>query len=123
MYGFERGSCNWEADVESILRMLENNFTELLNHSEYSAIRNGTIGEKQVNLMREGIATRVGYIVPKVRFQSLDFGLQIDLVERAKRKLNLPQEKELKPGRYPGWRAFRNIPYETVVEILKAIIE
>lgn len=121
MYSFVSGSDNWNADVETVLRMFEKNFNEILSQSEYSVERNGTTGEEMVNLMRKDMKTRVGYIVPKRREQLVDFGLQIDLVARVKRQLDLPQETELKPGRYPGWRAFRKIPYEKAIEILRVL--
>ena len=65
MYSFVSGSDNWNADVETVLRMFEKNFNEILSQSEYSVERNGTTGEKMVNLMCKDMKTRVGYIVPK----------------------------------------------------------
>lgn len=94
----------WKNNIESILMDLSDMFCEILDGSGYYAYRNPTEGQKNINISRLGIVGstinhRIMWAYPKKKSKSLDMGINRELFEKISRKVNLPEPREVKPGR------------------------
>ena len=117
-------SIHWDSDVESLLQEFSTIFNDLFKGTSYTADRNSTPGEKSVDIFwgePSAINKRVAHAWPKLRTENMDLSVQTELVSLIKDKVDLPEDDDIKPGRYSGWRTFKKIPMSKALEILGAI--
>ncbi len=121
MKNYNYGSMNWDANIEIILQSFVKDLSEILEGTDYYVLRNGTVGEKCVNLMKKGVNHRVGHIWPKKRLQTVDVCLMKNQINTISSKISLPQSKEVKKERLKEWRCFPKISYETTIEMIQTL--
>ena len=121
MTDYEYGSMNWDADIETILKAFVNDYSAILEGTDYYVLRNSTIGEKCINLMKKNESHRVGHIWPKKRSQTVDVCLTKNLAQVISTKISLPQATEVKKDRLPEWCGFSKVSYEKTIEIINAL--
>ncbi len=115
---------HWDSDMETVLHECVAVLTELFCGTSYSAVRNTTVGEKCIDVFwgQERVNNpRIAHIWPKLRAEKVDLCLQTVFVDRIKDVINLPEDSDVKDGRYPNWRTFKKIPVTKAVEILGAV--
>ncbi|MGN1399062.1 MAG: hypothetical protein ACI4WG_03580 [Erysipelotrichaceae bacterium] len=100
-YGYKDG---WKKDIETILKDFGQIFTQVLDGSGYYAYRNPTIGEKNINISKNGVKgstknNRIMWIYPKKKFKNMDMGINRDLFAKISMLIDLPEPREVKPGR------------------------
>ena len=121
MKNYNYGSMNWDADIETILKAFVDDLSEILEGTDYYVMRNSTIGEKCVNLMKVGVSTRVGHIWPKKRLQAVDVCLMKNQINTISSKITLPESTEVKKDRLKDWRGFPKLSYEKALEMIQAL--
>ena len=117
-------TIHWDLDVESLLQEFSTIFNDLFKGTSYIAARNSTPGEKSVDIFwgePSVMNKRVAHAWPKLRTENMDLCVQTELVNLIKDKVVLPDDDDIKPGRYSGWRTFKKIPMSKALEILGAI--
>ena len=117
-------SINWDADKETVLKEIVVILNDLFIGTSYTASRNSTSGEKNVDIFYgKGSVDnpRVAHVWPKTRTESVDLCVTIELVEQIKNRVELPEDSDIKPGKYLNWRAFKKIPVSKALEILKEL--
>ena len=121
MKNYNFGSMNWDADIETILQAFVKDLSEILEGTDYYVLRNGTVGEKCVNLMKKGVTYRVGHIWPKKRLQTVDVCLMKNQINTISTKISLPQSTEVKKDRLKEWRCFPKVSYEMTIEMIQSL--
>ena len=121
MKDYEFGSMNWDADIEMILQSFVQDFSEILEGTDYYVVRNGTVGEKCVNIMKKGESNRVGHVWPKRKMQVVDFCLMTDLIQKISSMMELPALQDPNKERLKQWRCFPRISYDKAIEMISAI--
>lgn len=111
----------WRNNIEDILLAAEKLFNKFLEGSEYYCKRNTTINEKDIDLFKKGIDKRIGHIWPKKQTHTVDFCLENDYIVPLRLKMELPHDKDVKPGRYLNQRCFDKISIEMACKILDNI--
>ena len=119
MKDFNTGSMNWDASIEMILDSFVQDFSEILEGTDFYVVRNSK--QDCVNLMKTGVKNRVGHIWPKKKSQSIDFCLKIDLMRIIESKIDHPESTEVKKDRMPNWRGYPKISYEKAIEIITTL--
>lgn len=112
---------DWDGSVEDILQ----EFTQIMNRAlagtDYYAERNTSLGEKNVNLFKKGTTGRVGHFWPRKRERVIHANFTLDIVEQLESKMDMPEDSDVKEGRYLGWRAYRGIDFATVMKMIEVL--
>ncbi len=120
-HGYSALTINWDADTEQVLSQLKNTLDDVFTGTEFYLKRNPTNGEEQVNLYKNGESGRVAFMHPKKKLECMDFCLRTELHTLVKHKIELPEDVDIKPGRYIGWRRMRGVSLQKAQEICLTI--
>lgn len=114
---------NWDCNIEEILAQFVEILNEVLADTEYYAERNSTVGEKNVDIFKKGVSGRVGHLWPRKRDQIIHVNFTNDIVEQLERRMDMPQDTDVKKGRYLNWRAYKELDYATTMKIVSELAE
>ena len=112
---------DWTLGIEQVLLQLKYLFAAVLSGSVYWVERNSTVGEKNLDIFEKGDTRRVGSIWPKTTYQSMDLIFTTDMVKKIEKRVELPEDHDVKKGRYPGERLYKKVSLEKVLEIITVI--
>ena len=112
---------DWTLGKEQVLLQLKYLFAAVLSGSVYWVERNSTVGEKNLDIFEKGDIRRVGQIWPKTTYQSMDLIFTTDMIKKLEKRVELPEDHDVKKGRYPGERLYKKVSLEMVLEIITVI--
>ena len=112
---------DWDNDIETILSQYVKILNDALKGTDYYAQRNSTIGERNVDIFKQGVSGRVGHLWPRKRNQIIHVNFTLDIVEQLGKKMQLPPDSDVKEGRYLKWRAFRGLDFKTAMEMVNEL--
>lgn len=111
----------WNSDKESLLREIRLILSDCLKGSRFYLERNSTPGEKSIDIFLSGEKKRIGSIWPKNRKKCIDLLLSNEYVDLLRLKIELPTDKDVKPGRVLNFRKFEAITVEKTIEIIDCL--
>lgn len=111
---------SWSKDAECNLQLLVDSLSEIFKGTEYSAMRNPTKGERNVDIHHVSHTKRVAYIYPKPKFQLFDVCLRTETLKSLKNKMVLPEIEVIKDS-MPGFSKVR-VDYNTTVKIMMKLV-
>lgn len=114
-------NLNWDNNIELILKQLASLLNDKLKGSDYYVERNSTIGEKNLDLFKQGNPKRVGHIWPKKREQVMHASFTNDIVRQLACRIEMPQDCDVKKGRNLDWRQYRNLSLDMLIEMISEL--
>lgn len=103
-YGYDTMD-GWDKDYELILMDFGSIFSQVLDGSGYYAYRNPTKGEKNINISKIGVVGstkkyRIMWVYLINGDTNVDMGINRELFNHISKIIELPEPREVKPGRY-----------------------
>lgn len=112
---------NWDMDSEAILLQLEKILKRVFEGTEYYAERNRTFGEKDVDIFKGAGINRIGHLWPRKRNHVIHVNFTNEICDRLSKRMELPKDSDVKPGRNMNWRAFKNLDFATAMKIVNEV--
>ena len=117
-------SFDWNRSKEELLTESRTALRDIFEGTNYTMIRNPTMGERMNNIYCNGSDKRVAFLIPLRQSQDFTFVFNIEylpIIQRSGAKLG--ELKEIKKNKYPNWKQYSHLSYDDVRLILSAFVQ
>ena len=114
---------DWDRSKEDLLTETRLSLSDIFEGSDYTIVRNPTVGEIMNNIYLCGYSKRLAFLVPVKRKQCFTLAFKIEYLPAVQNSgAKLGELKEIKKGKYPNWRQYEDISYEDLRWMLSAFV-
>lgn len=114
---------DWNESSKEVVARLEAILKKITDGTDYYVEINQKDQSKCVNIFKRNGEKRIAHLQPNKREQRIHVNITKELVDQLKKRMDLPKDSDIKEGRYPNWRAFKNTDFDIAMKIVEEMIK